>query len=146
MENASNALIIAGGVLIGILIISLAMYLFVDFGSTSAQIHAQNDLKQINQFNTKFTAYVGNNDITIYDIISVAEYAAENNAYYSDSLGENGVTVCISNQPIQGTMNKENLIATYVKNNGDFIPFSCSDADISYHDNGRVQRINFRPH
>ena len=39
MENASNALIIAGGVLIGVLIISLAVYLFVDFGSTSAEIN-----------------------------------------------------------------------------------------------------------
>ena len=39
MENASNALIIAGGVLIGVLILSLAVYLFADFGSTSAEIN-----------------------------------------------------------------------------------------------------------
>lgn len=32
MENASKALIMAGGVLIGILILSLAVYLFIDFG------------------------------------------------------------------------------------------------------------------
>ena len=55
MENASKALIMAGGVLIGILIISLAVYLFADFGSTSAQINAQNSQKQITEFNSKFT-------------------------------------------------------------------------------------------
>ena len=40
MENASKALIMAGGVLIGVLIISLAVYLFVSFGQTSAEINS----------------------------------------------------------------------------------------------------------
>ena len=39
MENASNALLIAGGVLIGVLILSLAVYLFADFGAKSADIN-----------------------------------------------------------------------------------------------------------
>ena len=55
MENASKALIMAGGVLIGVLILSLAAYLFVDLGSTSAEITAQNAEKQITEFNSKFT-------------------------------------------------------------------------------------------
>ena len=60
MENASKALIMAGGVLIGVLIISLAVYLFVSFGQTSAEINSQNAQKQISQFNSQFTSYEGN--------------------------------------------------------------------------------------
>ena len=41
MENASKALLMAGGVLIGILILSLAVYLFITFGAESKEIHAQ---------------------------------------------------------------------------------------------------------
>ena len=39
MENASKALLMAAGVLMGILIISLAVFLFVTFGATSAESH-----------------------------------------------------------------------------------------------------------
>ena len=81
MENASKALIMAGGVLIGVLIISLAVYLFVSFGQTSAEINSENSQKQLSQFNAKFTSYEGRNDITIYEILTVASYANENNEY-----------------------------------------------------------------
>ena len=57
MENASNALIIAGGVLIGVLILSLAVYLFADFGSTSAEINKKTQEQQLVQFNSKFMDY-----------------------------------------------------------------------------------------
>ena len=63
MENASKALIMAGGVLIGVLIISLAVYLFVSFGQTSAEINSENSQKQLSQFNAKFTSYEGRNNI-----------------------------------------------------------------------------------
>lgn len=82
MENASKALIMAASVLIGILILSLAVYLFVSFGSTSAQVHKQKEEQQLNQFNTQFTSYVGKEGITIYDVVSVANLATESNIYY----------------------------------------------------------------
>ena len=59
MENASNALIMAAGVLIGILILSLAVYLFIDFGSTASEINSQITEQQISQANSKFTIYEG---------------------------------------------------------------------------------------
>ena len=84
MENASKALIMAGGVLIGVLVISLAVYLFVSFGQTSAEINDENSQKQLTQFNSKFTSYEGKKNLTIYDAITVAGYANENNKYYDN--------------------------------------------------------------
>ena len=49
MENASKALLMAAGVLIGILILSLAVFLFTNFGSASAEINKQNEIKRINE-------------------------------------------------------------------------------------------------
>lgn len=82
MENASKALLMAAGVLIGLLVISLAVYLFTSFASTSADVHKQNEQQQIEQFNSQFTSYVGKEGITIYDVVTVANLATENNRYY----------------------------------------------------------------
>lgn len=84
MENASKALIMAAGVLIGILILSLTVYLFVSFGSTSAEMHKQNAAQQIAQFNSQFTSYEGK-ECTIYDVVTLANLATENNIYYEFS-------------------------------------------------------------
>lgn len=85
MENASKALLMASGVLIGILILSLAVYLFVSFGSTSAEIHKQNEENQLNEFNAQFTSYEGKEGITIYDVITVVNLATENNKKFEFS-------------------------------------------------------------
>lgn len=79
MENASKALLMAAGVLIGILILSLAVYLFISFGGTSADIHDKVQKDQLAKFNTQFTNYETKDSVTIYDIISVANLATENN-------------------------------------------------------------------
>lgn len=82
MENASKALLMAAGVLIGIMILSLGVYIFTQFGGTSAQIYNNIEQNQINQFNTQFTSYETKEYITIYDIISMANLATQNNKKY----------------------------------------------------------------
>lgn len=108
MENASKALLMAAGVLIGILILSLAVYLFATFGNTSAQLHQQKEEQQLNQFNTQFSSYVGKEGITIYDVVSVANLATESNIYYeyakraSSDGKDNYIAVIFKNSDING--------------------------------------------
>lgn len=84
MENASKALLMAAGVLIGVLILTLAVYLFATFGATSAELHKQQATDRLNEFNSQFTSYEEKNEngLTIYDFITVASLATENNKYY----------------------------------------------------------------
>ncbi len=89
MENASKALLMAAGVLLGLMIISLAVLLFTNFGGTSSQIHDNIEQNQISQFNSQFTQYIGKNNVTIYDVISMANLATENNKYYEFSRTAN---------------------------------------------------------
>ena len=138
----------AGGVLIGILILSLAAYLFADLGSTSAEISAQNAQKQITEFNSKFTAYEGYKDkagnwqITIYDIISLAGYAKENNEYYKD-VNDEQIDVKIS---ISSILNKSYIELindnAYADTNGTLRKYSCSA--IEYNSRGKVKSITFQ--
>ena len=149
MENASNALIIAGGVLIGVLILSLAVYLFADFGSTSAEINKKTEEQQLVQFNSKFTTYESTEKKwTVYDVVTVAGYARENNKYYTDS--ESNYKITVRFESINGTTdNLQNYSTDYYNNaiqddqkNVTELPrYSCN---ITYHDNGRVKSLIFK--
>lgn len=114
MENASKALLMAAGVLIGILILSLAVFLFANFGAASAEAHKQNEENQIQQFNVQFTAYQGRKDITIHDIVTVVNLAKSNNQSFGlTEQTENNYYITVSAQGLgQGNKNKykmENL-------------------------------------
>ena len=125
MENASKALIMAAGVLIGLMIISLAVYLFATFGATSAELHGQIETSRITQFNTQFTSYEGRSNLTIYDIISVVNLAKDNNEYYelTDSTDSN-YYIIVSLQGVNNQLEKaseselNNLITNELANLG----------------------------
>lgn len=148
MENASKALMMAGGVLIGVLIISLAVYLFADFGAKSASINAQNAEKQLASFNSKFTSYESLKDkegkwqITIYNIITVKGYAIENNNSYDKDNDEERINVMIENVSILDKNDTE-LIQEYGydTSNGAIKKFKCQG--IQYNNRGKIKSINF---
>ena len=82
MENATQALIMAAGVLIGVIILSMAVYLFNVFGRYAAETQSKIDENEISQFNDKFLKYAGLTNLTIQDVITVKNYALENNKEY----------------------------------------------------------------
>ena len=150
MENASKALIMVAGVLIGILIISLAVYLFVDFGTRASEVNSKVAEQQVVQFNNKFTSYEGKNDLTIYDVVTVASYAYENNLYYQDVLNEYKIEVYLANpvlRQIQDNINETKIsLINSDKNsinsaNLNLPTYSCKVT--KYHNNGRVYKIQF---
>ena len=84
MENASKALIMAAEILIGILIISVGVYLFNTVGSYSAETTAEMEETQIAQFNSQFLKYYGTSGneaikCTIHDIVGLANLAKQTN-------------------------------------------------------------------
>ena len=57
MENASKALLLAAEVLIGVLVLTLGMYLYINFSATSKQVQEENTRTQINIFNAQFCSF-----------------------------------------------------------------------------------------
>ena len=82
MENASKALFIAAGVIIALMVISLGVYLFITFGQAASDTHEQVREYQLNQFNNQYTSYQGRTNLTIHDVVTVANMATKNNIYY----------------------------------------------------------------
>ena len=101
MENASKALIMVAEVLVGIMIISIGVYLFQEMGKYSAETTQNMEETQIAQFNEQFLQYYGtittfddNGNVeyhgprpcTIHDIVGLANLAKQTNERngYSD--------------------------------------------------------------
>ena len=83
MENASKALIMTASVLIGVVIMSLAVYLFTYFSGSVNEMNSQIEQGQLQEFNNKFTSYeTKGKTLTIYDVITVTNLARENNSHY----------------------------------------------------------------
>ena len=82
MENAARALTMAAGVLIGIMIISIAVYLFTSLGNTSSEIYSKVEQTKIDKFNSQFLKYYRLDTCTAHDIVSIANLSKNSNEYY----------------------------------------------------------------
>lgn len=78
MENASNALIMAAGILLGVMIITLAVALFLTFGSTTGDIAHTVYEREILSFNVQFEQYIGV-ELRPHDVVNIIKMMAENN-------------------------------------------------------------------
>lgn len=89
MENAVKALYIAAGVLIAVLVLSLAVVLYSSLQSYVENSHKQIKNNDISSFNTKYLNYINyvggklQFELTPQDIVTVANMAYENNIKYN---------------------------------------------------------------
>lgn len=96
MENASKALIMAAGILLGVIIISIGVVLyttFSEFGNATAQKIQDNKIAEWNQNYLKYYGTITTEDengkdvvkpipVTAHDIVTVANQARQNNMDY----------------------------------------------------------------
>lgn len=79
MENATKALLIAGGVLIAIIILSVMVIMFQKTGNVTKTYDQTISQEEITKFNTNFTKYVGiDKKFTIHDAITITNFAHSN--------------------------------------------------------------------
>lgn len=153
MENASQALLMAAAILIGVLIIAVGVYLFTMFGNNSSTMYDQLTQRQIDEFNAQFYKYEDQETVRIHDIITVANIAKENNLNYEYTSINEGpfyITVTISNlsgsegQNLE-TMDTEKankLLSEYSVNGSNPIYFKCTEVTFN-DDTKRVNSITF---
>ena len=78
MENASKALLIAGGMLLLILVASFATLLFRRMGSQTSEFYKDMSDTEIFEFNQQFFNYEGSN-LRIQDVVSIINLARDAN-------------------------------------------------------------------
>lgn len=145
MENATKALIMAATILISVVIMSLGTYLFVSFSNYSSEVDEEVRTNQIAQFNSQFLKYQGR-EVTIYDILTVANLAKENNDNYELTVSDaNENTLYITIDVLNINHHFENETNTFLKdkskmqsqiidngdNKGELKKYICTDVHVS---------------
>lgn len=149
MENAVKALYIAAGVLMGVMILSLAVVLHSGLQGYVETSNKETRFNELTRFNAKYTKYIGV-DLTIQDIVTVASEAYENNNSYNpetsawNDVGPKSLYVAIY---LDGygridTQIKEKMVELLETNTGK--TYQCSNDNVKYSDDtGRIYSMNF---
>ena len=97
-ENASNALMMAASVLIGLIVLSAFIAMFVSFTNSSTKIEERLAEAQLKEFNAHYEIYAFSNEsngdvtsrVSIYDIVSLINFTKQyNHDVYTDAECEN---------------------------------------------------------
>jgi len=114
MENASRALLMAGGILLGILILSLMVTLFASSNSLSKRYDQSKQSEAIQRFNTNFTQYVGR-DLTIHQVLTIYNFAKQN-GFEDSNIVKPSISFTFNNEQIKADLNGANTKLTSSSN------------------------------
>ena len=131
MENASKALLIAGGILIALIIITMFIMMYNRISSIQKDQEEQTKVEQLSAFNAEYEAF---DKKIMYgvDVITLINKATENNKKYSGNtdyqitITVDGVTMT-SSDSLVGTDQEKTI-------------YKCEK--ITYNDLGRVSSIS----
>lgn len=134
MENATKALVIAGTVLVAILIISIGVYLYSLYSNQAKGYSEIISTTELEKFNSKFSVYIGRDNIKAQEIVSIVNLAKEYN---------NRVDIYLETTKLQFT---ESLTQEdFIKANQNKV-FSCigNDKNPIYDGNGQIIKLTFK--
>lgn len=83
MENASKALLMAGGVMLTMLVVSLLMYGWNLFSEYQAELDRIKEVENVAKFNQQFTNYE-RNDVQGYELLSLVNKVIDYNQRHSE--------------------------------------------------------------
>lgn len=101
MDNISKALLIAGGILFAILILTLLVGFYNQISTYYAEKNKSQIIEQITEFNNKFDNYTGQT-IRGNELITVINKVVDYNRTYSDIDGEEKIIININLKGHQG--------------------------------------------
>ena len=142
MENASKALLMAAEVLIAMMIVSLGVYVFYTYSQTSREIHDKKAQQQLVEFNAKYTKYVDQTTLTIYDVRTIANYAKKDNENLVDSekieVMFEGSNV-VNKTETEWDAQIQSQVGDIRNGNTELRKYKCIEPE--YTENGRVKKI-----
>ena len=159
MENASKALLMAAGVLIAIMVLSMGVYLYTTIGTYVRESQARIEQQSLDKFNAQFYNYQSdeNEVFSFQDVVTVANIAYENNCKNEvlNSVGKSDyVQVSVTGynaddeRLVGGTINLEmyvgdsKVLANILKKNYK-LNYKCTSIEVNQ-DTKKVCKISFK--
>lgn len=121
MENASKALIIAGGILIAMMVVTILLTSWNKITSYQKAQEEKTTFEQLNNFNKEFESY-NKGVVRGYELISLNNLIADTNKKYSDTDGYREMeafvkfiegTTAVTN--MEGTSKQQRLVSDYLR-------------------------------
>lgn len=133
MENTTKALLIAGGVLIALIIITMFILMFNRISNIQKEQEEQTKIDQLTAFNAEFEAY---NKKLMFgaDVITLINKAMENNKQYAGN-NDYKITIILDDKEVTSS---SHLIETDAKTT----VFKCTK--IEYNNLGRVSKLEIK--
>lgn len=152
MENAVKALLIAAGVLMGIVIVSIGVSLYTSLSKYVESTQNEIAMTELQQFNDQFLKYINYNDgtktaeftLTIQDVVTASNIAYENNQFYELTEYKEGSYYVIVK--LNGTSLEQNIRSNSAEilTHGLGQEYRCSSTDVLIsRTTGRVYEVNF---
>lgn len=129
MENASKALLIAGGILIAILIVTVAVFLFANYSSIGESYDQTVQINEVQKFNENFTRYEGRENITIQEIVTLYNFVKDYELKTGVKVTINGISGLKLDEPANAIRNNQTQLFKVIK--------------IEYDNTGVVNKITF---
>lgn len=129
MENVSNALLIAGGVLLAIIVLTMGIYLKGSFNNVAEQYAETQNVSEVQKYNAIFETLYNNGNIKAQDIVTLIEFAKET-----------GNITEVNVKGINYTSKEGWNSSDFIKKNSEKI-YLCKE--IEYDEQGRVKSIKF---
>ncbi len=117
MENASKALLMAASVLIGIILISLMVIMFMNSGNVSSSYDKTISQEEISVFNSNFTKYVGRG-LTIHEVKSIINFAEANGVEHIERVPEISETLSVGGDNTVKERNYKLVVLAYDTDTG----------------------------
>lgn len=135
MENASKALLIAAGILMALVVLSIGVILFADFSKVGNEYERTQEIREKEKFNSNFTKFEGRTDITAQEIVTLFNFVEEYNA-------QNGTTITVNGGPSGASEVIQFLKDNSVDASGNVITFRCNGINYDV-DTGLIDSITF---
>ena len=151
MENATKALIIAGGMLIAMLIVGLLTWGYTQIRALQQANVTEEERQQVVDFNERFEAY-NKKVVRGYQMISLSNLVYDTNTRYTEEVGYTPVTIIVDGLSDQNATGEDlvNYIQTYYdtmssnqKNDLKQLYFECTGVEYDNR-NSRVVKMTFR--
>ncbi len=152
MENATKAIIIAGGILLAILVLSIGVTIFITHSDTADALTTRWSTVELNKYNSSFQVYEARTDVTAQDIVSLVSLSQQRDEAIAVYVRTTTGSVKGNNNLTSWNKNKLNQflsdhILTTVKSGDSTInknTFSYVANSIKYDNEGKVCEISFK--
>lgn len=141
MENATKALLIAGGVLLGIIIISLGVYFFQSSGALSKSYDEKLKQDSINVYNNKLLTYA--KDINAQNMVSLLNMVKENNEKNS-GISEMQIKLLINNVEVDMGVATEKWKINIMQLEDSTEEPSYKFVAVKYSNSGYINRLEYK--